>query len=368
MPGHIDSLTGENPLPDKVATELIESRFAAALLKLVSDRGYPLQPLLEYAGLPFDPGNTSVPGYRAQISASQYSRIYQQVVELLRDESFGVTSKRMVSPGAFRMMCYAIIHADNLGQALRRASDFYRIFYNDSEQIKLHVSGPVAQMGYLRIESKEEETVAEMEVYALAMWHRFCSWLTGRTVELQVVHFQGAESTGAQELERLYGCPVVFNQPETCLSFDAVALTWPLVHTEESLKVFLRTAPYQLMTMPARAADSSLVSQVRAMIGHDFSKGFPGFDHIARELNVSAPTLRRRLKKEGCTFQQLKDECRRDGAIAYLSRPDLSINAVAALMGFTDPSAFHRSFKKWTGMPPGEYRREALAHEGSSEP
>ena len=47
---------------------------------------------------------------------------------------------------------------------------------------------------------------------------------------------------------------------------------------------------------------------------------------------------------------------RRDASIAYLDRPELSINDVAILMGFTDPSAFYRSFKKWTGRTPGEYR------------
>ena len=103
--------------------------------------------------------------------------------------------------------------------------------------------------------------------------------------------------------------------------------------------------------------DSSLVARVRAMIGHDFSQGSPNFERITQSLNMSAPTLRRRLKKEGTSFQALKDECRRDGAIIYLSNSELSINAIAALMGFTDPSAFHRCFIKWTGMTPGEYRQ-----------
>ena len=76
---------------------------------------------------------------------------------------------------------------------------------------------------------------------------------------------------------------------------------------------------------------------------------------------MSAPTLRRRLKREGTTFQQLKDQCRREAAQEYLARADLSINAVASQLGFTDPSAFHRSFKKWTGQTPGEYRAATAA-------
>ena len=92
------------------------------------------------------------------------------------------------------------------------------------------------------------------------------------------------------------------------------------------------------------------------MIGYDFSQGFPGFETLSAALNMSAPTLRRRLKREGTTFQQLKDQCRCEAATALLDNADLSINQVAAQMGFTDPSAFHRSFKKWTQQTPGEYR------------
>lgn len=342
-------------IPDQITT-----KFAVGILKLVTDRGYEVARILEFAGVGFDPFDEYSPDYQPQISAKQYSKIYQQVVELLQDESFGVANQRMVSPGAFRMMCYAIIHCENLGEALRRASHFYRIFFDDTDQLDMLVRDGRAEIGYKQTHRGPTESVDQMEIYAMSTWHRFCGWLTGRSLELQCVDFQGSAPASVLTLDKLFDCPVHFNAPETRMVFDEACLSWPLVHTEQSLKDFLRTAPYQLMIMPANAADSSLVAQVRAMIGHDYSKGFPGFDQIARELNMSAPTLRRHLKREGHTFQQLKDECRRDGAVAYLARPDLSINAVAVLMGFTDPSAFHRSFKKWTGLPPGEYRRTVL--------
>ena len=57
------------------------------------------------------------------------------------------------------------------------------------------------------------------------------------------------------------------------------------------------------------------------------------------------------------TYQEFKDHTRRDAAEQLLSRPELKINAVAAMLGFDEPSAFHRSFKKWTGNTPGEYRQ-----------
>ena len=141
--------------------------------------------------------------------------------------------------------------------------------------------------------------------------------------------------------------------------FDSEYLRAPVVHTESSLEEFLRTAPYQLLVMSPEHMESNMAEQVRAMIGHDFSQGFPAFDTIAHALHMSSPTLRRRLRREGVTFQQLKDDCRREAAISYLRDSEESINAIAYLTGFTDPSAFHRSFKKWLGMTPGAFRDQS---------
>ncbi|ROS05244.1 AraC-like DNA-binding protein [Sinobacterium caligoides] len=339
---------------------MVPTKYASSLLKLLIEKGYPTDAILQEAGINFDPSDQSSQGYVDEVSALDYSKLYQLILSLLQDESFGIRLGRGFTPGAFRMMCYAIIHSENLGKALRRASDFFRIFFNAQAELTLELEDDLAIVGYIEPGKAPDKTVQATDAYGLSMWHRFCGWLTGRTLELQRVQFQAGEPENNRRYEELFGCPVDFDGRQNVLIFDATCLSWSLVHTEQSLREFLRTAPYQLIVMPSKASDTGLIAQVRALIGHDFSQGFPSFEEITSALNMSAPTLRRRLKREGKTFQQLKDECRCDAAVAYLSRPDLSINAVAALMGFTDPSAFHRSFKKWTGMPPGEYRSREL--------
>ncbi len=77
---------------------------------------------------------------------------------------------------------------------------------------------------------------------------------------------------------------------------------------------------------------------------------------MARQLHMSPQTLRRHLSEEGSSFQELKDHLRRDLAIYHLGRSDLSIQDIAEQLGFSEPSAFHRAFKKWTGLTPGAYR------------
>jgi AraC-like DNA-binding protein len=222
--------------------------------------------------------------------------------------------------------------------------------------------GELVAFGYANATGEINREVQATDAYSLSMWHRFFCWLTGRSVTLAEIRFRGlAPSVERQEKYReLFQCPVRFGQPCDEMLIESRQLTAPLVHTDQSVKEFLRTAPYQLMVINTDSTASNLIARVKALIGHDFSQGFPSFEKITQSLNMSAPTLRRRLKAEGTTFQQLKDACRRDASQAYLANPDLSINAVAALMGFTDPSAFHRSFKKWTGMTPGEYRQREL--------
>jgi len=83
-------------------------------------------------------------------------------------------------------------------------------------------------------------------------------------------------------------------------------------------------------------------------------------DAIAQRLNVAPATLRRRLSQEGHSCQSIKDELRRDLAIEALQDPGRSVADVAAAVGFAEPSAFHRAFRKWTGQRPTDYRAAHL--------
>jgi AraC-like DNA-binding protein len=344
-----------------MSADRVPTQFAATLMRLAGERGYDFSAVLVSAGLEFDPLDKQHPGWQPEITAMQYTRIYQQTLGLLQDETFGLHPGKVVAPGAFRMMCYCIINCDNLGRAIKRATEFYRTFFDESAQLYANFTQPHARVGYRHTGPSEGHQVDATDAYGLSSWHRFFGWLTGRPIELQRVDFVGESPANLEKYEELFACPLYFRQASNLMYFDSACLKYPLVHTEQSLEEFLRTAPYQLLLMTPENHSKSLVAQVRAMIGHDFSQGFPGFETISVALNISAPTLRRRLKREGTTFQKLKDDCRCQAAMDYLARNDLSINSVAQQMGFTDPSAFHRSFKKWTGKTPGEYRAELSA-------
>ena len=75
---------------------------------------------------------------------------------------------------------------------------------------------------------------------------------------------------------------------------------------------------------------------------------------------MSERTLRRRLREEGTSFSKVVTRVRRQLALKHLDSPDLTVSEIAYLLGFSDPTAFHRAFRSWESCTPLEYRRRRL--------
>jgi AraC-like DNA-binding protein len=94
--------------------------------------------------------------------------------------------------------------------------------------------------------------------------------------------------------------------------------------------------------------------QVESLLIPDLHKGDPSVEKIAERMATSRQTLYRRLKAEGITFEKLLDELRHKMALHYLNGKRVSVHETAYLVGFSEPSAFSRAFKRWTGTSPGK--------------
>jgi AraC-like DNA-binding protein len=79
---------------------------------------------------------------------------------------------------------------------------------------------------------------------------------------------------------------------------------------------------------------------------------------VARRLAISTRTLERRLNEHGVVYRQLVDDTRRVFAVDYLKDRDQSLIEIAFLLGYSEVSAFHRAFRRWTGSTPAKYREE----------
>jgi AraC-like DNA-binding protein len=103
--------------------------------------------------------------------------------------------------------------------------------------------------------------------------------------------------------------------------------------------------------------EDSLIERLRAIIKQQLSGGDASLERVAQQLGMSGRTLQRKLRDHGSSHQELLDEMRRDLAMRHLREPEMAICEVAYLLGFSESSALHRAFKRWTGMTPSEFRR-----------
>ncbi len=367
----VDYIPIHNERCHALIQEMLPCKFIRSLLRFLETQGCDMDAIREAVGLPFNPLEKRYTG-EEPVPAICYSRLYQWAMWMVQDESFGLHTQGVRPLGTFRMMSYTLINCKNLEHAMNRAADFNEIlkFSRDPQQgTRRRPSNHLQGWPLRKVDNDDAvffydtdlHSVAQMGESALlgiasgmSIWHRFCSWLIDQTIELKEVMFTADTPVSLEKYQQFFNCNLAFNQPENGFRFTAGYLAFPVLQTEDSLHVFLRNAPFQLITMPNHG--KSVASQIRSLIGHDVSKKFPSFDQITQKLNMSGTSLRRRLQREGITYQEIKDNCRRDVSMGYLSRPELSITAVAALMGFTDVSSFHRSFKKWTGSTPKEFR------------
>ena len=100
--------------------------------------------------------------------------------------------------------------------------------------------------------------------------------------------------------------------------------------------------------------------EVEAVIEPMLNAGAVSVDRAARALGMSRQTLYRRLKEEGTTFEELLDAKRRQLAIRYLALDRSTVKATAYRLGFSEPAAFSRAFKRWTGTSPSLFRNAPL--------
>ena len=170
------------------------------------------------------------------------------------------------------------------------------------------------------------------------------------------VHFQHQAPNSTQAHETYFGCPVRFNAGQNALIMSTAALSVPNRLGDEGITCFLLT---HLEAALSQVPDDTLKSRTKEAIARALSDGLPKMTDIALGLGLSARSFHRRLSDHGLTFQSLTDETRRELAEGLLRDDTYSLADIAFLSGFSDQSAFTRAFKRWVGMPPAQYRKNA---------
>ncbi|MFT3774382.1 MAG: AraC family transcriptional regulator [Minicystis sp.] len=185
--------------------------------------------------------------------------------------------------------------------------------------------------------------------------HQIGATITGQRIE-DSADLALPEPDHAARFRHLLGGRIRYGQPSNQLVFPASVLALPLVQADP---VALRLAREQCeRELGALGYEGRVSARVRAIL--PCPDGFRSIDQAAARLGMSARTLKRRLADEGTSFSAVLDEERRARALLLLRSPQLSIEAVADGVGYSDVANFTRAFRRWTGTTPTSYRRAAM--------
>jgi AraC-like DNA-binding protein len=296
----------------------------------------------------------------------KYGQLYRRLIFLSGDEWFGMFSGGKVPVGAFRLMCLTLLTAGNLRQAFELAGEFAEVCKGFKVRYCVDEYQGLARVYISSVRTSNADQLAELQREAnpeqllttLVAGHQLACWLAGTSLPLEGLRLSFGAGKTIQSVRSLCEQDVQYNQPVNALLYPLSVLDRPVVQNHQNLPDFLRTAPYQIVTQ--ESSQISTTEKVRALLNKDVGHNMPSAEQVAEILNMSVTTLRRHLADEKSAYQSLKDECRLEAAIQLLACRDLTNVMVAERLGFDEPSAFFRAFKKWTGMTPGQYRKTHL--------
>jgi AraC-like DNA-binding protein len=170
----------------------------------------------------------------------------------------------------------------------------------------------------------------------------------------KAIHFTHREPGYRAEYDRVFGVPLVFGSHMNALLMDEEFLSVRMLRPNRY--VFGVLSEHAEALLKSLEQSKTMRGRVESLLMPVLHTGEASMDLIAGKLGVSRPTLFRRLKAEGVTFERLLDELRHKLALHYLSGKRVSVNETAYLVGFSDPAAFSRAFKRWTGRSPRTLR------------
>lgn len=337
------------PRPDRAT---VAAGFVTGMLSGLGSRGVAPGPLLRAAGIP----PSILRDRRARVPIGAYVALYNAVVRALDDEGFGLFAAPL-RPGTFEFLCRATAGSATLGEALDRAARFLALVL---PQLAVRVSRSrgvarleIAERRRLRREAADPRRVFAFE-WLLRLLHGLACWLAGRGIALQSVAFPFPRPDHAADYALVYTEHSTFDSPALLAAFDAALLDLPGVRSGADVDAFLEGAPGRISMLYRR--DREMVRRVRELLANDLATA-PAFEAMARALEVSPRTLHRRLAEEGSSFRAIRDELRRQRALAMVETTRKRIADIAAELGYSEPSAFFRAFHAWTGEAPSARRR-----------
>ena len=269
------------------------------------------------------------------------------------DDNIGLHVAEHAELGSFDVHFYAMVSSPTLGAAFERLCRYQRLIHETS-QVRLERSGDRAILSHhLAGGLAAPRQTAEL---LLAAWVRAGRVVTGTKWSPAEVRFAHRAPRDSRDHDRFFGAPLRFAAGENALVLPAALLDLPCRRTDPSLLSLLDRYAADRLDGPLA---TTIADRARAALSEQLRAGNVTAHGLAARLNVSVRTLHRSLASEGTSYRRLLDQLRLDIAARHLLDDRMSVAEVAFLVGFSELSAFHRAFKRWTGRTPLTFRAEA---------
>ena len=292
-----------------------------------------------------------------RVPFASYVALMKAAKELCRTPAFALelgTAKDFREITVVGLICYA---APTMGEALKELNRYGRLV----AELDVPAQGARFQVrprdGALWLVDTRIDPNAFPELTE-ETWSRFISETTRHfpgAPFAKAVHVPHAAPAYRADYERIYGVPVTFESDQNAICIDPSWLELPL--HQPNRYVFGVLSEHAQRLLQSLEDARTMRGRVEGFLIPILHKGDVGMDEVARALGLSRASLYRRLKEEGVSYDAVVDELRHKMALHYLSGKKVSVNETAYLVGFSDPSAFSRAFKRWTGSSPRSVKR-----------
>jgi AraC-like DNA-binding protein len=289
-----------------------------------------------------------------RISLDQVIECYSNAVRLARDPHFAYHTGLRFHLSAYGMYGFAILSSTNYRQTMQFAENYHQLATPLAELRFSEQNGfgiwTIAPMPHSRIDARLYKFLVELQFGICVSLHRDVMGPSFAAREFQVTHDPPDD---AAKFPEIFGCPVLFGKDENRLVFDAKWLDGkPTLGNDITYASVIEVCDRLMEELQLSAG---VAGKVRRVVLTNLMR-LPAFGDVARNVNMSERTLRRKLREENTSFRDLVDQLRMNLAIKYLRDTDLTIETIAESLGFSDAANFRQAFRRWTKTAPHAFR------------
>ena len=296
-----------------------------------------------------------VPGERIELD--KLDAMLGAAIPLIRDPAFGLRAAHCWHPSELGVLGYAWLSSSTLRTGLERAVRYSRLIgergLTEVEDVR---QGLKVRFWAKRGNPAVVPVAAAFVDMAMALLLDMCRMNAGAALRPVAACLRRRKPDPAEAYEGFFGCPVQFGVEENAFVLSTRDADRPLPSANRQLAaVFDKMLTEEL----ARLDKSDVVTRARATVLEHLSSGEGTAEDTAKQLHMSPRTLQRKLAEAKTTYLQLVDDTRKDLALRYIEDPRRTVTDITFSLGFSQPSAFTRAFKRWTGLSPSDYRAKS---------